>query len=110
MVAITRRPSWKNWEHSIKDQVFEQPHADPVPDTAPSSGPERQTGRAVEKEKQELLPTRLLRWFFLLVALGLATSSGLGVYLGVTQSRGRALAWSLLATGCVLPLARLTLS
>ena len=47
--------------------------------------------------------TPLLKWFFLVVALGLTVSTAFGIWMGLTQIRGRRLAWALLILGTVLP-------
>jgi hypothetical protein len=48
--------------------------------------------------------TLLLKWYFLVVALGLVTTTGLGLWIAFTRTRGLKLVWGLLATGIVLPL------
>jgi hypothetical protein len=48
-------------------------------------------------------PTVLLRWFFLLVALSLISSTALGLWMGLTQTRRKRLAWILLLAGALIP-------
>jgi hypothetical protein len=91
-----------------KDQVFEQPPAH-EPEAAEHS---RTLGGQSEADKDsaEHPGTLLLKSFFLLVALGLCVSSCLGIYLGLTQSRRKILAWSLLVAGFFIPVTVLVLS
>lgn len=49
------------------------------------------------------LGTQLAKWFFAAAAIGLVTSSLLGVWIATTQSRDKRLAWILLAIGAVVP-------
>jgi hypothetical protein len=49
------------------------------------------------------LSTPILKWFFLVVALGLTVSTSFGIWMGLTQIRARRLAWVLLILGTVLP-------
>jgi hypothetical protein len=49
-------------------------------------------------------PTMALKYYFLLVALGLITSTSLGLWIAFTRQRRPALAWGLLLTGIVVPL------
>ena len=55
-------------------------------------------------EEEDKLPTVLLRWFFLLVALCLVVSTTFGLWMGLTQSRRKPIAWVLLAAGALIPL------
>jgi hypothetical protein len=50
-------------------------------------------------------PTKvvLLKWLFLVAAVSLIVSTLLGIWMGVTQSRRKTLAWLLLALGAALP-------
>ena len=76
-----------------KDQVFEQKHHD------------RQPPRPEKHGESPRLGTVLLKWFFLFVALALASSTVLGLWIGLTHMRRkRTGAWLLLA-GAVLPIA-----
>jgi hypothetical protein len=81
-----------------KDQVFEfgdhhgQPHA----------------GTDEHGDKSEL-PSFLLKLFFLVVALCLAVSTALGLWMGFTQMRRKTLAWLLVATGTMIPVGLLLL-
>jgi hypothetical protein len=46
-----------------------------------------------------------LKWFFLVVALGLATSTSLGLWMGLTHVRHKRTGWVLLAAGVIVPVA-----
>jgi hypothetical protein len=47
--------------------------------------------------------TLMLKWFFLLVSLGLVLSTTLGIWMGLTQIRRTRLALVLLAAGTLIP-------
>jgi hypothetical protein len=68
----------------------------PVAGPGPRSDTEEDTDRTG-------LPTLLLKWFFLLVALSLVLSTAFGIWMGLTQIRARRLAWLLLAAGTIIP-------
>jgi hypothetical protein len=82
-----------------KDQTIDSPPprkapAQPKPDTASAPRPPERAG-----------PHRsypLLVWFFAL-ALGLLTSTGLGIYMAFAYKRDRVVILSLLAAGIVIP-------
>jgi hypothetical protein len=44
-----------------------------------------------------------LRWFFLLVSLSLISSTALGLWMGLTQTRRKRFAWVLLLAGALIP-------
>jgi hypothetical protein len=90
-----------------KDQMFELAHEH---DPAPAEATPGHELPAAEQDKPERPVTLALKWFFLLVALGLATSTCLGVWMALTQTRSRGLAWVLLAAGCLIPLTLLVMS
>ena len=88
-----------------KDQVL---HAKPKP--APTGG-DAEAGSA---HKHHSAPARAapeappwsvmaLKWFFLAVALGLMTSTLLGLWMALTFSRRKAVVLALFAVGTVLP-------
>jgi hypothetical protein len=90
-----------------KDQVFKQkrrgpPKAKPVGQGADAAiaKPEPEP----KPEKATPLPVTALRVFFLLVALGLVTSTSLGLWMALTQQRDRRVVWGLLGAGAVIPL------
>jgi hypothetical protein len=59
---------------------------------------------AHEDSARPPLSTPLLKWFFLLIALGLTVSTVFGIWMGLTQIRARRLAWTLLVAGALLPI------
>jgi hypothetical protein len=87
-----------------KDQVFEAKEheaepAEPEPADAKPPAPQR-----------SMLGTYVLKWFFVLVALGLAVSTVLGVWMGLKGTvRRRTNLW-LLGLGIVLPVVLTILS
>lgn len=63
--------------------------------------------RPPDDGKKSRLPTLLLKSFFLLVALGLVTTTPLGIWMGLTHIRRTRVAWILLIAGTVIPIALL---
>jgi hypothetical protein len=84
-----------------KDQVFaRKPHEE---HDESGSQPPATAEHEVEHDEGPALGTVLLKWFFLFVALALATSTVLGLWIGLTHiQRKRTGRWLLLA-GIVLP-------
>ena len=60
-------------------------------------------GRTQGQDDRTRLPTVLLKWFFLIVALCLVTSTAFGIWMGLTQIRARRIAWFLMVAGTVIP-------
>lgn len=86
-----------------KDQVFAQKQHEERDE--PVSPPPAKAEHHVEHDEGPTLGTVLLKWFFLFVALALATSTALGLWIGLTHiQRKRTGRWLLLA-GIVLPVA-----
>jgi hypothetical protein len=81
-----------------KDQVFElgDHHAEAGGDAAPPAG--------AQDNDVPKTSTLLLKMFFLLVAICLAVSTALGLWMGLTQMRRKPIAWLLLAAGTLIPL------
>jgi hypothetical protein len=96
------------------DQVFAPPHAHDAEEGEHSAAPGSQAAAKNDDADEEQNPehggTLVLKLFFLLVALGLSVSSALGIYVGLTQSLRKPLAWLLLAAGCFIPLIILVMS
>ena len=89
-----------------KDQVFAQKeHAQKKHEEDKSEGAGTQEPPKAESDDQPRLGTVLLKWFCLLVALGLSASTLLGLWMGLTQIRRKRTGWWLLAAGIVLPVA-----
>jgi hypothetical protein len=90
-----------------KDQVFAQPRAHETKEAehsiASGGQSDAKEDSADEEQKPGYTGTFVLKWFFLLVALGLCVSSCLGIYLGLTQSRRKLLSWLAFAAGCFIP-------
>ena len=84
-----------------KDQVFaRKEHEEAKPEAAGAQEPPK-----AEEEDQPRLGTVLLKWFCLLVAVGLSLTTLLGLWMGLTQMRSKRTGWWLLAVGIVLPIA-----
>jgi hypothetical protein len=86
-----------------KDQVFEQKHHDEH-ELAVESKTGQQPPPPEEHEDGPKLGTTLLKWFFLFVALALATSTVLGLWIGLTRIQRKRTGWWLLLVGTVLPI------
>lgn len=85
-----------------KDQVFERKEKEDQPE--PPKGNDAQSGpQTPPPEPPTPIATVLLKWFFLLVALGLATSTSLGLWMGLTHVQRKRTGWWLLAAGIVVP-------
>ena len=87
-----------------KDQVFALEHEDAPP---PGAAPAAADALEHHHDDQPRLGTVLLKWFVLAVAFGLMTSTGLGLWLGLTHVRHGRIGWFLLAAGAVIPVALL---
>lgn len=81
-----------------KDQVFALGEHHEPPQEPPAGA------HPPEHEDEPSLGTMLLKWFFLVVALGLATSTLLGLWMGLTHIRHKRTGWWLLAIGIILPM------
>jgi len=92
-----------------KDQVFAPAeHNKPKPEgkQAEDAGKEGGASPAPQQDDddQMALSTMLLKWFFLVVALGLTASTLFGLWIAFTRPRGKAAALWLVAAGAVIPL------
>ena len=59
---------------------------------------------AAAKPKGAPIKVYILKWVFTFVALGLLTSTGLGLWMALSYGRNKRLLWALLAAGVVVPL------
>jgi len=90
-----------------KDQVFalgEHHDESPPPAASPQADSDAHPPAAAEHEDEPSIGTPLLKWFFLVVALGLTISTLLGLYMGLTHLRHRRTGRWLLAIGIAVPL------
>jgi hypothetical protein len=90
-----------------KDQVFKfggHHQRPPSEADAPKSGEEltSQAAAGNDGDKTEL-STLALKAFFLLVSLCLVLSTVLGLWMGLTQTRQKGLAWTLVLAGALIP-------
>jgi hypothetical protein len=89
-----------------KDQVFErEEHHEPPPPPAAGAAPPPHE----DEEAGPGLLTLALKWFFLLVALVLTTSTTLGLWIGLTHIARKRVSALLLCGGCLVPLLLLIL-
>ena len=89
-----------------KDQVFAQKeHEEKEHEEDKSEAAGAQDPPKAEDEDQPRMGTVLLKWFCLLVALGLSISTLLGLWMGLTQLRRKRTGWWLLAVGIIVPIA-----
>jgi hypothetical protein len=91
-----------------KDQMFAPADRHEPPPAAGSPNEERSAqedgGHEDKEEARGAAAARLLlKWFFLLVALGLATSTSFGIWMGLTNIRHKRVAGWLLLVGTVIP-------
>ena len=91
-----------------KDQVFELEHhelaSSPAPAAVPHAGPAKHATASTGEDEAVSLSSRILKWFFLLVALNLVVSTVLGIWIGITHVRRKGRVWVLLAAGALIPL------
>jgi len=81
-----------------KDQVFARhEHNEPPPSADSDAAP-------ADDDDKPSLPTQLLKAFFLLVAVSFVVSTGFGLWMGLTHTRRKRLAWGLLIAGALIPL------
>jgi hypothetical protein len=100
-----------------KDQVFalgehHDGHHAPVvqePAAAPADMATDHPNKPAADEKAPKLSTQLLKWFFLVVAVGLIVTTLFGLWMGLTRLRGKRLAWILFIAGAIIPLGLLLL-
>jgi len=85
-----------------KDQVFVLGNHHPHP--APKAEQQAAPASAEPDEDKTALSTTILKGFFLAVALCLALSTALGLWIALTQTRSTRTAWFLLAAGALIPL------
>jgi len=94
-----------------KDQVYALGHhhdgaPEPPADSQPpgdAAGTPAAAGTADDDDDKPSLATLALKVFFLLVALCLALSTALGLWMGLTQTRHRRLGWVLVIAGALIP-------
>jgi hypothetical protein len=72
---------------------------------AKAAAGKRTAEKAAEKPKATPVKVLALKWLFLAVAVGLALSTLLGIWLAVAYSRNKRLVWLLLVLGAALPVA-----
>jgi hypothetical protein len=86
-----------------KGQVFAfgDHHAEPAPGSEVHEAAADTPGGG--QADQDKWSTVLLRWFFLLVSLSLISSTALGLWMGLTQTRRKRLAWVLILAGALIP-------
>ena len=96
-----------------KDQVFALDDHDDDAGPPPAAKPDGATSAAPAQpdhmDTAPGLPTYLLKWFFLIVALGLVVSTSLGLWLGLTHVRRKRVGWILLIAGAVIPIVLLVI-
>ena len=81
-----------------KDQTIESP----PPRKAPSAAPAQPKPEQAKSQPERHRSYPLVLWF-LALALGLLTSTGLGIYMAFAYKRDRVVILSLLAAGIALP-------
>jgi hypothetical protein len=82
-----------------KNQAFASHHR-----PAPAAGAAPQPAKPAEVLK---LTTIVLRWFFVIVGLGLTVSTALGLWMALAYGQRRRTLWVLTLAGAIIPLALL---
>jgi hypothetical protein len=89
-----------------KSQLLTAPSRPPRPAEA---APRADAARPASPPRERPQPSLPLKAFFLLMSLGLVTSTGLGIYLAFGYRRDRATIMGLLVAGTVVPIVALFL-
>ena len=108
-------PVWIQELASIhKDQVLQKKHK-PAPASAgeqkappaaaPAPKPAQPASSGPKEGPRTNKSTVALKWFFLAMAVGLISSTLLGIYMAFKFNRNRTLVWGMLIAGTVIPLA-----
>jgi hypothetical protein len=92
-----------------KDQVFALKEHEPEPEHGADAQAPEHHDEAKDEDKGAPLTVYLLKWFFAVVAVGLVTSTLLGLWMGLTHLRHKRVGWWLLALGIILPLGLIVL-
>jgi hypothetical protein len=94
-----------------KDQLLSAPKRSPRPPGAAAKpdAAKPEAARPASPPRERAQPSQPLKAFFLLMALGLMTSTGLGIYLAFGYKRDRVTIIGLLAAGTILPIVALFL-
>jgi hypothetical protein len=103
-------PSWIVFLAGVhKDQRLEGPPpprpAAPAVEAAPAPKPAAPPEGQPAKSKR----STILMWFFMLAAVGIITSTVLGIVMAFKYNRARRVIWALLAAGTLLPILMLFL-
>lgn len=108
-------PAWIQTLASIhKDQVLQKKHKAPtgaageqkgLPASDAARKPAQPEGSHPKDEQGSKKFTLALKCFFLAMAVGLISSTSLGIYMAFKFNRSRAIVWGLLLLGAAIPLA-----
>jgi hypothetical protein len=93
--AVIAKLAEIHMKQSIDDPPRRPPRPAPPPGASEPSGP-----RPPPRRLHQSAP---LQYFFLLVCLGLITTTGLGIYMAIRYQRDRRVVFGLLAAGAVVP-------
>ena len=106
-------PSWIVFLAGVhKDQRLEgAPPAKPAPPapTAGEAAPAPKPASPPAGQPAGRKRSTVLMWFFLLAAIGIITSTVLGIVMAFKYNRDRRVIWTLLAAGTLLPIVMLFL-
>lgn len=92
---------------STLGQLHKNQRLSAPPRPARPEGPARAGRRAPEAAPATPVSQVILKWFAVVVAIGLFISTALGIWMGAMQSRWKVTARWLLLAGTVVPVARL---
>ena len=105
-------PQWIAQIASVhKHQALQgdEPKRPRPPENGAQNAPDRPRPDGDEAENKRGPSPWPLKWFVVLMSLGLTITSGLGIYMAFKYERNRAIVWGLLIAGTLLPLALLWL-
>ena len=85
----------KNQKTTLKPKQSKSPDAEPSPE------------RKKQKKGESPIGRLLLKWFCLIMAVGIIVTTGLGIYMSFKYNKKHRLLWALLCAGLALPVALL---
>ena len=108
--STSQPPSWIVFLAGVhKDQRAESaPPAKPAPPAA-EAAPAPKPAAPPEGQPARRKRSTILMWFFALAAIGIITSTVLGIVMAFKYNRDRRVIWTLLAAGTLLPVVMLFL-
>lgn len=95
-------PAWVSWMANVhKHQVGERPRRQRPPQPARAEAPKPAADHEAEEHAQPFVPLKI---FVLLLALGLMTSTVIGILIALNSAVSRRNSWIAMGAGVVVPL------